>query len=69
MDRGCEMEGLKYQATDVASITSENDVAVNSKVVIRRPWRHLWITLTKNQNAWKIVIRLGGSEICLRLGN
>lgn len=48
---GRVIEGLKYHVADVANITSVNEIVVSSKVVMGRPWRNLWISVTKNQKA------------------
>lgn len=56
--RGSEIYGLWYQVIEVANIIIENETAVNSSVVIGNPELFRWISLTVNQNVWKIVMIL-----------
>lgn len=58
MKRGWVIEGLRYQAAEVANIINANDEVVNSNVVIERPVQALWIIPAKNQKACRTVITL-----------
>jgi hypothetical protein len=58
MDWGREMAGFAYQVREVANMTNKNERAVSSRVDIGRPILTRWISVTKNQNAWKTVMML-----------
>jgi hypothetical protein len=55
---GLRDAGFAYQIREVANMTNENERAVSSRVDIGRPVLTRWISVTKNQKAWKTVMML-----------